>query len=160
MDYRYIEQLLENYWECLTTPQEEMILRQFFSQEDVPASLLPYRDLFLAESGMAEEHLGSDFDERVLRMIEEEQPQEGQMMIGRKASIINFRPFVRAAASVAIVLLIGMAAEQSMHDDQGVQAPTGIIAEDPDAEYNSLSGEMAPNTSARLETVDTLSTGN
>ena len=35
MDYKYIEQLLENYWQGETTLQEERILRNFFSQEDV-----------------------------------------------------------------------------------------------------------------------------
>ena len=39
MDYRYIEQLLERYWNCATTPEEEEILRTFFRQSDVPASL-------------------------------------------------------------------------------------------------------------------------
>jgi len=37
MDYKYIEQLLERYWRCETSLQEEEILRLFFSQEEVPA---------------------------------------------------------------------------------------------------------------------------
>ena len=40
MDYKYIEQLLESYFDCRTTLQEEQILRSFFSQEDVPAHLI------------------------------------------------------------------------------------------------------------------------
>ena len=36
MDYKYIEQLLENYWNCETSTEEEQILRSFFSQKDVP----------------------------------------------------------------------------------------------------------------------------
>ena len=46
MDYKYIEQLLERYWQCETTVAEERILREFFSQDDVPAALSAYRDLF------------------------------------------------------------------------------------------------------------------
>ena len=34
MDYKNIEQLLERYWECETTPQEERILKAFFSPTD------------------------------------------------------------------------------------------------------------------------------
>ena len=49
MDYKYIEQLLERYWKCETSLEEEEILRTFFSQKDVPASLLPYKDLFTYE---------------------------------------------------------------------------------------------------------------
>ena len=32
MDYKYIEQLLERYWECETTPQEERILKAFLAK--------------------------------------------------------------------------------------------------------------------------------
>ena len=46
MDYKYIEQLVERYWNCETTTEEERILRTFFSQKDVPVQLLQYRDLF------------------------------------------------------------------------------------------------------------------
>ena len=40
MDYKYIEQLVERYWNCETTTEEERILRTFFSQKDVPVQLL------------------------------------------------------------------------------------------------------------------------
>ena len=43
MDYKYIEHLLERYWQCETTLQEENILRSFFSQEEVPVWLLKYK---------------------------------------------------------------------------------------------------------------------
>ena len=68
MDYKYIEQLLDRYWTCSTTPAEERILRDFFSQPDVPASLSRYKDLFVYERQQAEVRLGADFDERLLRL--------------------------------------------------------------------------------------------
>ena len=46
MDYKYITQLLERYWECRTSLEEENILKAFFSQKDVPAELLRYKALF------------------------------------------------------------------------------------------------------------------
>ena len=46
MDYKYIEQLLERYWQCETTLQEESILRSFFSQDEIPAELEQYKALF------------------------------------------------------------------------------------------------------------------
>ena len=49
MDYKYIEQLLENYWNCETSTEEEQILRSFFSQKDVPVHLLKYKELFAYE---------------------------------------------------------------------------------------------------------------
>ena len=33
MDYKYINQLLNKYWEGATTLEEENILRSFFSQK-------------------------------------------------------------------------------------------------------------------------------
>ena len=48
-DYKYIEQLLERYWECQTTLEEESILRTFFAQDEIPMHLLPYRQLFIAQ---------------------------------------------------------------------------------------------------------------
>ena len=36
MDYKYIEQLLERYFNAETSLEEESILRTFFSQTDVP----------------------------------------------------------------------------------------------------------------------------
>ena len=49
MDYKYIEQLLERYWEGETTLQEESILRTFFSQPEVPENLRKYQPLFICE---------------------------------------------------------------------------------------------------------------
>ena len=75
MDYKYIEQLLERYWECATTLEEEQILRTFFSQKDVPVVLLPYKDLFTyTETEKTDTVLGDDFDARVLSMIEDPAP--------------------------------------------------------------------------------------
>ena len=46
MDYKYITQLLERYWNCTTSLEEEQILKAFFSQDDIPAELLKYKPLF------------------------------------------------------------------------------------------------------------------
>ena len=46
MDYKYIKQLLERYWRCETSLEEEEILRTFFSQKDVPGELASYKSLF------------------------------------------------------------------------------------------------------------------
>ena len=51
MDYKYIEQLLERYWQCETSLEEESELRSFFSEEEVPAHLLRYKELFNRRQG-------------------------------------------------------------------------------------------------------------
>lgn len=123
MDYKYIEQLLERYWECQTTLEEEAILRNFFRQVDVPASLLPYRQLFIEKDEMASEHLSKDFQDKMLRLVGEEASFSGGRLEGGfcKARRLTFmrrvRPFYRAAGLVAIMLTIGNAAHQSFTDE-------------------------------------------
>ena len=112
MDYKYIEQLMERYWNAETTLEEEEILRAFFSQEDIPAELSQYAPLFAYEHAeKAVDVLGEDFDEKILQMVgeaprSEERPQ---------AQIISLRerlmPLFKSAAVVAIVLTLGNAAQ-------------------------------------------------
>jgi len=119
MDYKYIEQLLERYWECQTTLEEEAILRNFFHQEDVPASLLPYRQFFNEQDEMAEEHLGKDFADKMLRLVGEETP--AHVCKARRLTFMRrLRPFYRAAGLIAILLTIGNAAHQSFSEDEDI----------------------------------------
>ena len=117
MDYRYIEQLMERYWEGETTLQEESILRTFFSQPDIPENLRKFQPLFICELEK-EEPLGEDFDARVLEQI-------GEAPVAKVVTLKNrLMPLFKAAAIVAIVLTLGNAA----------QAPWDIW-EDPRDEY-------------------------
>ena len=119
MDYKYIEQLLERYWECQTTLEEEAILRNFFRQEDVPASLLPYRQFFNEQDEMAEEHLDKDFADKMLRLVGEETPVH--VCKARRLTFMRrLRPFYRAAGLIAILLTIGNAAHQSFSEDEDI----------------------------------------
>ena len=114
MDYKYIEQLLDKYFECQTTLEEEQILRAFFAQENVPAHLLQYRELFVSQAfGKNAESLGTDFDERILSIIgAEKKEKEVKHVVARKVSLNKrLRPLYKAAACVAIVLAIGQAAQ-------------------------------------------------
>ena len=70
MDYKYIEQLMERYWNAETTLEEESILRTFFRQENIPAEMEPMRELFADEA--SQQTLGDDFDARMLQMVNEE----------------------------------------------------------------------------------------
>ena len=72
MDYKYIEQLLERYWQCLTSVEEEQILCHFFSQEEVPAHLQRYAPLFACLQQEKKVGLSADFDEKVLARVETE----------------------------------------------------------------------------------------
>ena len=62
MDYKDIEQLLERYWQCETSVEEEATLRDFFAKEEVPAHLLRYKNLFVYQQVQQEVGLGEDFE--------------------------------------------------------------------------------------------------
>ncbi len=124
MDYKYINQLLERYWECQTTLEEEAILRAFFSQEDIPASLLPYRNLFLYESKEPKEDVLDDsFDARMYSLIGKAEPVKA-----RRISLVQrMRPLFRAAAVVAVILTLANAMQTpfSSHSAEQPGASTG-----------------------------------
>ena len=113
MDYKYIEQLLDSYFDCTTTLQEEQILKAFFSQEDVPGHLSQYADLFRYQSEAKTDTLDDNFDQKMMSLVEKEEAQV------RKARVFTFSPrrfvpFFKAAAIVAIALTIGRAAEHAI----------------------------------------------
>lgn len=117
MDYKYIEQLLERYWECQTSTEEESILRAFFSQKEIPAPLVRYKALFVYEQQQAQTRLGADFDNRLLKAAgidNELQPELPKVVKAEKVTLaIRLRPLYLAAAAVAIVTLLGTAAQHS-----------------------------------------------
>ena len=109
MDYKYIEQLLERYWNCQTTLEEEEILRAFFNQEDIPARLLRYKSLFVYEhQSVAEETLSDNFDEKMLAMVGEDRKA---LRIG---ILERLTPLLRAAAIVCFFITIGAIVEHSI----------------------------------------------
>jgi len=114
MDYKYIEQLMDRYFEAETTLKEEQILKAFFeqSEEELPENLRAYRELFT--SFEQDEMLGDDFDERMLQMIEEK-PQVKARTISMSE---RFRPLMRAAAVVAILITLTTALNQSFKEDK------------------------------------------
>lgn len=144
MDYKYIEQLLERYWNCETSLEEEQILRTFFSQKEVPASLLKYKDLFCYEqTETADDTLGDDFDARMMALVNEPEPV--------KARTINLTqrlmPLFKAAAVVAIFLTLGNAAQVAFTDN-GKQEPAA-------ATYQKTQGgqSVAMGDTAKVDTV-------
>ena len=124
MDYKYINQLLERYWNGETSLEEEQILRSFFSQICVPEELAKYRPLFNYEQTETKtDRLGDDFDERIMSMIDE--PQEIKVKAQPIRISQRFAPLFKAAAMVAIVLTLTQAAQFSFqsHDAGNTAMP-------------------------------------
>ena len=113
MDYKYNEQLLERYWACETSPEEEQILRTFFRQKEVPAHLLPYKNLFAYEDAMQNVHLNGDFDERVLSLVE-----RPTVKIRHIQTRNRMMPLFKAAAMITIMLSLGGIAQHTFFNDR------------------------------------------
>lgn len=123
MDYKYINQLLERYWRCETSLEEEDILRAFFCQDNIPAELLRYKALFAYEEQEPKQDvLGEDFDERLMETIRKEQPVKARVIKMPQ----RLRPLAKAAAMVAIVLTLGNA----------MQVPYARQHQDPISSYD------------------------
>ena len=142
MDYKYIEQLLERYWSCETSLEEEEILKAFFSQEELPASLRRYRDLFVYEhQEVKDDVLGDDFDDRIIEMVSE-----------KKARTVTFTqrlmPLFKAAAVVAIFLTLGNAAQRAFEAPESDNTDMAVI-EQPTTDNKSV----AMGDSLRVDTL-------
>ena len=115
MDYKYIEQLLDRYWECATTLEEEQILRTFFRQENVPVTLLPYKDLFTYQQiDVEESRLGENFDQKMLELVGETAPVKAKTI----SITERLKPLFKAAAIVAIILTLGNAMQVAMQPEE------------------------------------------
>ena len=147
MDYKYIEQLLERYWACETSLEEEEILRTFFSQKDVPAPLLRYKELFVYEQiSKKEEKLGDDFDQKMMEMIDEQAPVKAKTI----SITQRFMPLFKAAAVVAIILTLGNAIQVAFNHDSQFDDQTINMA---GFQKPSEGPSMAMSDSMRVDTL-------
>ena len=133
MDYKYIEQLLERYWNCQTTLEEERILRSFFSQDDMPAQLLQYKCLFECESDFAEEKLSDNFDAKIMQMIE----QPKVVKLSRLTFKQRIMPLVKAVAVVAVIATMGNMLEEAISEapDNSQMAETYVKADEMSSKF-------------------------
>lgn len=137
MDFKNIEQLLERYWQCETSLEEETQLRAFFNGSDVPEHLLRYKDLFVYQQLQQEEHLGEDFDARMLAEIEVKVVKAKRLTLTAR-----FMPLFRAAAVVAVVLSLGNMMQHSFFSDVKEVAAADTIGKQISAPSVALSGDM------------------
>lgn len=131
-----MEQLLERYWRCETSLEEEARLRAFFSEGDVPEHLLRYKDLFVYQRLQQEERLGEDFDARVLAEVEVPVVKAKRLTLTAR-----LMPLFRAAAAVAVVLSLGNVMQHSFFTDVEEVTAADTIGKQISAPSVALSGE-------------------
>ncbi|MGI6242250.1 MAG: pyruvate ferredoxin oxidoreductase [Prevotella sp.] len=123
MDYKYIKQLLERYWRCDTSLEEEDILRAFFSQDNIPAEFMRYKAFFNYGEEQKNDVLGEAFDEKILSKIEASAPVKARVITMPQ----RFKPLFKAAAVVAIILTLGNAMQLpfGQHDGEAISSYDG-----------------------------------
>ena len=150
MDSKQIEQLLERYWACETNVEEEAMLRRFFCEEEVPSSLLPYRDLFIYQQKQSEAHLSADFDARILEKIE-----QVPVVKARKVTLITrLMPMLKAAAAIALLLLLGNLLQHSFSVGQQEIIPSDTIGNQISAPSVALSEENVKVDNLATDSLD------
>ncbi len=101
MNSEKIHSLLEKYWNCETSVQEEMELQAFFSYGNVPEEFRQFIPLFAYIRDEQSVTLSEGFDKRLHKVLEERGKE-------RYVTIRIFRPLLRIAVSVLLVIGIGI----------------------------------------------------
>lgn len=99
MDYAMINELLNKYWLCETTLEEERELRQFFASNEVPVQLQAYKAWFAGKGEAGLLLLDESFDKKILRQIK-----------SKEHSLFHFgkRYFIGIAASVVLLASVSL----------------------------------------------------
>ncbi len=102
-EHEHIRFLLNKYWNCETSVEEEKKLQDFFSQGDIPEDLQPYIPLFRDyKESQYSIRLDNNFDKKLKAAIH--QKEKAKQYI----TIRIFTPVLKIAASIAILITLGV----------------------------------------------------
>lgn len=107
MDSKRLEELLQRYWECQTSLEEEKELRDYFCNEPVPEQWKEASTLFHYFEKQRQLTLNGNFEESVVSRIK---APKGRMMTLVQISL-------RIAAGVAVVLAAIFFVRQEIRKD-------------------------------------------
>jgi hypothetical protein len=97
MDSKTIEQLLEKYWSCETSLEEEQQLRDFFNGKAIPESMKETAELFRFFENEKAKSLNENFEPAVTKQIRQRQG-------GKIISMVSFSNIARIAAGILVVV--------------------------------------------------------
>ena len=108
MNTERINELLERYYEALTTEAEEEELRRFFAKGEVPAHLMGERELFLQLQAASNETVVPEgLEDRLSDAIDGWAAQEETEKSRRHGRIYRLRWIGGIAASIVVILAFG-----------------------------------------------------
>ena len=98
MDSKQLEQLLEKYWSCETSLEEEQQLRDYFRGQTVPESQKDAAELFRFLDTEKNKSLNENFESHVTKHLHKR--REGKVI-----SMVTFANIVRIAAGILVVVV-------------------------------------------------------
>lgn len=98
MDSKQLEQLLEKYWNCETSLEEEKTLRDYFNSSEVPQHLKETSDLFRFFENERQRSLGDDFDKQVITSVKKTKSP------AKVISMVRWVQVARIAAGLLVVV--------------------------------------------------------
>ena len=96
MDSKHLEQLLEKYWNCESSLEEEQELHAYFGGQGVPDSLKETAELFRYFETEKKKSLDGSFDKVVTKEIK-------QRHSGKIISMVSWTNMARIAAGLFVV---------------------------------------------------------
>lgn len=126
MDSKHIEHLLDKYWACETSLEEEVELKDFFNKEEIPKYLQAHAPLF---KYLKEENtnptLGDAFDEEILQTLDQKAGKQ-----------VWYEPYFKVAAVLTFLAIASFALtkflnqqEQSVHLTDTYENPEDAFEE-------------------------------
>lgn len=103
MDYKNIDHLLEKYWAGESNLEEELILKDYFQQEDIAPQYEQFRPLFQYFSAKEETKLSADFDQKLLQQLKSVEREEVPVVSLNKNRVKSKTWMVRIAAAIALL---------------------------------------------------------
>lgn len=108
MNVNRINELLERYYDALTTEAEEQELKRFFDNNEVPVHLQAEKEMFLQMQAMADAAVPQGLEECISRNIDAwETEEQSKPMIHRKERILSLKWIGSIAASLLALVSIG-----------------------------------------------------
>lgn len=101
MDSKEIGQLLEKYWNCETSLEEEKRLRDYFNGKDIPDQVKDTAELFRFFESERQRSLGGNFDHDIMRTVKKSE---------RSTKVVSMVRWVQVARIAAGVLVMVAAA--------------------------------------------------
>lgn len=115
MNILEVKELISKYWNGETSLEEEVLLRDFFLQEEVPADLAKYKSLFVYQNQQKEIHVSGNFEQKVLALIEND-----SISVSLQKKRV-FLKFMRVAAVGLFMLAVGGVTAYLLNDKDEYQ---------------------------------------